>query len=456
MEQVEAVTGATLSTPIQVWGETLEIVKRRVNDYLFRTWFEPLVAVSIDGDCIGLQIHDRFARDWIEDHYRHVIEEAVSEAAGLATFTVTVNPHLAVKKEGESEAPVIVAGSVQREQPRTLNDRYLFNNFVVGPSNQFAFAASRAVADKPAQAYNPLFLFGGVGLGKTHLINAIGHGILQQNPGFRIIYISSEQFMNEVINGIRYNKMEELHTKYRKNCDVLLMDDIQLIAGKDRTQEEFFHTFNTLFESKRQIVVSSDKLPHEIPGLEERTRSRFQWGLIADIQPPEIETRIAILKKKAELENIDLPDEVAMFLGENIRSNVRELEGALIRVVAHSSLTGKRISIDYAKQVLQEILQGRRNLVTIEGIQKLVATYYNVKVSDLKSQRRHRIVAKPRQVAMYLCRKVLSISYPALGESFGGKDHTTILSACRKMEALVQKDHAIRGEIAEIQRKIEE
>jgi chromosomal replication initiator protein len=262
--------------------------------------------------------------------------------------------------------------------------------------------------------------------------------------------------MNEVINGIRYGKMEEFHNKYRKNCDVLLMDDIQLIAGKDRTQEEFFHTFNTLHEMKKQIVVSSDKLPHEIPGLEERMRTRFQWGLIADIQPPEIETRVAILKKKAEAENVDLPDDVAMFLAENIRSNVRELEGALIRVVAHSSLTGQRISIDYAKQVLAELLAGRRNQVTVESIQKMVATFYNVKIADLKSQRRHKIVARPRQVAMYLCRKLLNASYPELGDRFGGKDHTTILSACRKMESLSTKDNQLRTELLELQRKIQD
>ncbi len=461
-EQTDAATSNSFGSAAGLWIEALTALKSRVNDYLYRTWFDPLQPAEFSGDVLVLEVGDGFAKNWIEDHYRHVLEECLSEVSGGSTntFELRVNPALKIAEEAldqDRHLPVVVSSSVQqREQLRTLNDRYLFSNFVVGSSNQFAFAAARAVADKPAQAYNPLFLFGGVGLGKTHLINAIGHGILQQNPHYRIIYISSEQFMNEVINGIRYGKMEELHTKYRKNCDVLLMDDIQLIAGKDRTQEEFFHTFNTLFESKRQIVVSSDKLPHEIPGLEDRMRTRFQWGLIADIQPPEIETRVAILKKKAEFESFDLPDDVAMFLAENIRSNVRELEGALIRIIAQASLTREAVSIDFAKRALQEILAGRRNQVTIEGIQKLVAGYYNVKVADLKSQRRHKIVAKPRQVAMYLCRKVLSISYPELGERFGGKDHTTILSACRKMEALVLKDAAIRSEIVDLTRKIEE
>jgi chromosomal replication initiator protein len=461
---VEQAVGQTVDVGA-LWDQTLAIIRTKVNDFVYNAFFKPLRARAVEGERLQLEIHDQFNRDWIEDHYRFVIEEALGDlsAQGLSevrTFDLEINATL--EDARTNAAPPAAQEVTVRSAPqataerRLLNEKYAFDTFVVGPSNQFAFAAARAVADRPAVAYNPLFLFGGVGLGKTHLINAIAHGILKSNPSFRVIYTSSEQFMNEVINGIRYGKMEEFHNKYRKNCDVLLMDDIQLIAGKDRTQEEFFHTFNTLHEMKKQIVVSSDKLPHEIPGLEERMRTRFQWGLIADIQPPEIETRVAILKKKAEAENVDLPDDVAMFLAENIRSNVRELEGALIRVVAHSSLTGQRISIDYAKQVLAELLAGRRNQVTVESIQKMVATFYNVKIADLKSQRRHKIVARPRQVAMYLCRKLLNASYPELGDRFGGKDHTTILSACRKMESLSTKDNQLRTELLELQRKIQD
>jgi len=458
-EKTTSVVSETSSLdPNTLWQSLAAALKSRVNEYVFQTWFAPLHPTCIRDHQLIIQTHDRFTKDWIDDHYRDVVLEALNETGlGLKheidEFELEVNDALRPHDAPGTHQVTVSAQSAQKKQ---LNDKYLFSNFVVGPSNQFAFAASRAVADRPAQAYNPLFLFGGVGLGKTHLINAVGHGVLANFQNYRIIYMSSEQFMNEVINGIRYGKMEEFHNKYRKNCDMLLMDDIQLIAGKDRTQEEFFHTFNALYESKKQIIVTSDKLPHEISGLEERMRTRFQWGLIADIQPPEIETRVAILKKKAELEGAELPDGVAMFLAENIRSNVRELEGALIRVIAHSSLTGQRISIDYAREVLAEILANRQNLVTVEGIQKIVAAYYSVRVADLKSPRRHKVVAKPRQVAMYLCRKLLNTSYPELGERFGGKDHTTILSACRKMELLEQKDNALRSEVQELKRRIQE
>ncbi len=443
----------SMAAPGSVWDAAASVIRTRVNEFVWNAWFKPIKAAAFDAGTLRLEIHDQFTRDWIWDHYRYVIEEALSGVP----FQLVVNPELQAELPQSPPTEVTVQSTPERSaERRSLNEKYIFSSFVVGASNQFAYAASRAVADKPAQAYNPLFLFGGVGLGKTHLIHAIAHGILERQPHWRVIYTSSEQFMNEVVNGIRYGKMEEFHNKYRKNCDVLLMDDIQLIAGKDRTQEEFFHTFNTLYELKKQIVVSSDKLPHEIPGLEERMRTRFQWGLIADIQPPEIETRIAILKKKAEAECFELPDEVALYLAENIRSNVRELEGALIRIIAHTSLTKNRISIEYAQEVLAELLAGRRHQVTVESIQKVVATYYNVKVSDLKSQRRHKVVARPRQVAMYLCRKLLNTSYPELGDRFGGKDHTTILSACRKMEALTTKDNQLRTEMLELQRKIQD
>jgi len=472
------VDALALQSQKQFWEQVLLRVRERVNDYIFNTWFLSIHFVALEDFKLIVEVHDRFTKDWISDHYASLILEvlasikndvplAIKNCAPMVWpefLSIQVNPSL--KSQLSSASSTLPAESVSHKSsvgvvqdiPKrsTLNERYVFSNFVEGASNQFAFAACQAVADKPAQNYSPLFLFGGVGLGKTHLMHAIGHSILKKFPHYRVIYVSSEEFMNEVVNGIRYGKMDEFHQKYRRHCDVLLVDDIQMIVGRERTQEEFFHTFNTLHESKRQIVISSDKLPHEIPGLEDRLRTRFQWGLIADIQPPEIETRIAILKKKAELESMNLADDVCLFLAENIRSNVRELEGALIRLIAHASMTRQPITLEYSKRVLSDLLANRRQIVTIESIQKTVAHYYNIKVSDLKSQRRHKTVAKPRQVAMYLCRKVLQTSYPELGERFGGKDHTTILSACRKMENMQQKDDELKKELGDLMRKIEE
>lgn len=443
-----------------VWKAVLDAVRGKVNDYVFHTWFSSLKPLKWANKALYLSVHDHFTKNWLEDHYLHLLEAAAKELQVLQPdWQLPIRFFIEIADHGGETPAVIKAierGPESAKAHAHLNDRYTFETFVVGGSNQFAVAAAKAAAEKPGKAYNPLFVFGGVGLGKTHLMHAIGNHIGRNFPKLRIRYVPSEQFTNEVINGIRYGKMEEFHNRYRRSCDVLLIDDIQLIAGKERTQEEFFHTFNTLHSLKKQIVVSSDKLPHEIPHLEERMRTRFQWGLIADIQPPETETRIAILKKKAEEEGNELPDEVALFLADNIRSNVRELEGALIRVLAHASLTKQSISLEYARQVLREVIAHRQIQVTVEGIQKIVATYYNVKTTDLKSPRRHKIIAKPRQVAMYLCRKILQTSYPELGERFGGKDHTTILSACRKMESLFQKDASIRQEINDLTRKIED
>src|SRR6185369_4112858 len=297
-----------------------------------------------------------------------------------------------------------------------LLGKYNFDSFVVGPSNQLAHAASRAVAEIPASKYNPLFIYGGVGLGKTHLVHAIGHRIRDTHPGWRILYLKTETFMNEYINCIRNGKIDEFRRKYREKCDVLLMDDIQFLAGKDRTQDEFFHTFNSLFESHRQIVLTADKYPHEIPDLEERLRSRFQSGLIADIQPPELETRIAILKKKAEMDEINLPDDVAIYLATNIKSNVRELEGLLIRVAAFAGLQEQPITIEFAKETLKNFLTQAAHSLTVEAVQKEVANYFNVKLTDLKSPKRHQAIARPRQIAMYLARKLCKASYPELGQ----------------------------------------
>lgn len=447
----------------ELWQGFMGRVESRLSSHVFETWLRPIECLDFQSGTVVLQVRDQFARDWLTDHYFDFIRTHLSAEAGEnVAIDWIVNPGLPHATPAPTPPEPLTHQLDQQSQNRTpqpsgrrLNPRYVFDTFVAGPSNQFAFAASRAVAENPASSYNPLFLFGGVGLGKTHLLSAIGHDILAAKPNMRIIYTSSEQFVNEVVNAVRFGKLDEFHNKYRGNCDVFLVDDIQLIAGKDRTQHEFFHIFNTLYDSQRQIVVTSDKLPHEIPDIEERLRNRFQWGLIADVQPPEIETRVAILAKKADNENVHLEDDVAFFLAKNIRSNVRELEGALVRLIAHASLTHQRITVTYAKQVLADILTSKAQALSVEAIQKTVAGYYSVKVSDLKSKSRQRILVKPRQVAMYLCRKHAGASFPELGSRFGDKDHTTVMSACKKIDGLRGNDQALRKELHDLERQLD-
>ncbi len=450
----------------ELWGSFLTAAAGKLSAHVIDSWLAPIRCARYDNATVVLEVRDQFARDWLRDHYVDFIRDELSLVAGESVAVDwVVNPELRLTDVSEEtnappESPQERSGVTEtvdseKRESRQLNSRYVFDTFVSGPSNQFAFAACKAVAENPASSYNPLFLFGGVGLGKTHLLSAIGHQILREKPRARIIYTSSEAFVNEVINAVRFSKLDEFHNKYRRNCDVFLVDDIQLIAGKDRTQHEFFHIFNTLYDSQRQIVVTSDKLPHEIPDIEERLRNRFQWGLIADVQPPEIETRVAILRKKADSERVSLADEVIFFLAKNIRSNVRELEGALVRLMAHASLTGQPLTADYAQTVLADILQSRTLALSVESIQKLVASYYQVKIADLKSARRQRILVRPRQVAMYLCRKHAGASFPELGTRFGDKDHTTIMSACKKVDSLLKTDAALRKEVLELERRLD-
>ena len=397
---------------------------------------------------ITLSAPSKWIKEWFQDNYQSIVLDAL-RAQTNQDFEILFE----VRADAELREPPPAPTPIRSTDPKSgpldgraadrdgpapdLLAKYTFDAFVVGPSNQLAHAASRAVAEIPAGKYNPLFIYGGVGLGKTHLVHAIGHRIREKHPTWRILYLKTETFMNEYINCVRNGKIDEFRRKYRERCDVLLMDDIQFLAGKDRTQDEFFHTFNSLFESHQQIVLTADKYPHEIPDLEERLRSRFQWGLIADIQPPELETRIAILKKKAEIDDIDLPDDVAIYLATNIKSNVRELEGLLIRVAAFAGLQEQPITIEFAKETLKNFLTQAAHSLTVEAVQKEVANYFNVKLADLKSPKRHQAIARPRQIAMYLARKLCKASYPELGQRFGGKDHTTVLSACRKIESLV-------------------
>ena len=448
----------------KLWQDTLSQLESNLNPQHFNTWIKPLKLVKLEKDLIILEVPNRFILDWIKDNYANLIKKILTELSAVSyklqikvSGTAEQSPFIAQPTE-EPETPVpqeTLLNNNNHANGINLNRKYTFDEFVSGSSNQFACAAALAVANNPATTYNPLFIYGGVGLGKTHLVNAIGNFVLKKSPGTRVCYYTSEKFMNELINSLRYNRMDEFRNKFR-SMDVLLIDDIQFIAGKERTQEEFFHTFNALYESHKQIVVTSDKFPKEIPGLEDRLRSRFEWGLIADIQSPDIETKQAILKMKAEQNQIDLPEDVAVFLANSVCSNVRELEGYLIRIGAYASLTSTSLNLDMAKDVLKDILIEKNLELTVEEILKKVSAHYNVKISDIKSSRRHKAIVLPRQVAMYLSRQLTSASYPEIGDKFGGKDHSTIIHAINKIEKMAEEDYNLRNNLETLKKILEE
>jgi chromosomal replication initiator protein len=434
-----------------VWDEVLARVETKVNRYSYYTWFRQTALAADHGDTLSIRVADPMVVDWLTKHYALIIDEALAEV-GRAGVRLSFQPESADGgRPGLPElppaptdlpaAPEPVDDPVVEADLGGLSPRYSFETFIVGASNQFAHAACRAVAEAPSRSYNPLFLYGGVGLGKTHLMHAIGHYVLTQSPGLKLTYISAERFMNEVVNAIRYDRIMEFRERYR-GVDVLLVDDVQFIVGKERTQTEFFHTFNALHDAQKQIVLSSDCPPHQISELEERLRSRFEWGLIADIQPPDLETKIAILKRKAEAEGVPLPDDVALYIAGRIKSNIRELEGSLIRLLAYASLTGRDVSMSLVQEVLRDVLRHEDRAVTIDMIQKFVADYYQLKLVDLKSKNNSKSIALPRQVAMYLCKALTSASLPEIGKSFGGKHHSTVIHSIRKVEELRQKDGA--------------
>ena len=441
-------------------NETLEQLKEKIRSKIsglnYRTWFDQINEAQESKGTFDLIVPNKFVADWIRDYYEGVIVTELHNITGrVFRLGFRISPEEKVSEVTEQpdqkqpEQPAIRAQVIDQ-----LNPKYSFERFVVGSSNQFAHAASKAVCDLPGGHYNPLFIYGGVGLGKTHLLHAMGLEVATKHPHLQITYVSSETFVNELINSIRYERMTDFRRKFRERCDILLIDDIQFIAGKERSQEELFHTFNALHESQRQIVVTSDKFPKDIPGLEARLRSRFEWGLIADIQPPDLETRVAILKKKAEQGNLRCPDDVAMFVASSIRSNVRELEGSLIRINAFASLAGSPITVDFAREVLKNLIQERDERCSIESVQKAVANHFKLGISDLKSPRRVRTLAHPRQIAMYLCKKHTQTSYPVIGGKFGGKDHTTVMHACRKIERLLKDDSRLQSDIAIIERTL--
>ncbi len=402
---------------------------------VLETWIRPLRVLDHRDTRLELGVPNKFFRQYLEQHYLGALRAAAVAVVGpRAHLVLTI----------DRSAPPLAAPPVPTPPaPPDLDPRYSFETFVVGSSNQFAQAACLAVAEAPSAAYNPLFIYGGVGLGKTHLLQAIGHRLAQSHGHLRIQYLSTEKFTNELIAAIRYDRTPDFRQRYR-TIDLLLIDDIQFLSGKERTQEEFFHTFNDLYESHRQIVLSSDRSPKEIPEIEERLRSRFEWGLIADIQPPDFETRVAILKKKAELDRLALPDDVAFFIANRVKSNIRELEGSLVRIRAFCNLTGRPLTLDLVQEVLANIWGAEERLVTLEDILRRVAEVFHVKTHDLRAKTRTKAVAFPRQVAMYLARQLTSDSYADIGRGFGGKDHTTVLHAVNKIEALLQQDPKFR------------
>ncbi|MCU6710981.1 chromosomal replication initiator protein DnaA [Paenibacillus sp. J5C_2022] len=439
-----------------LWQQVLSIIQTKLSKPSFDTWFKATKASFIDDSVLEITAPTAFAAEWLEGRYTKLIRSTLYEFLGRQ-----VDVRFSIEEAKTADQSVVlppkpVQQPVVNDEPHThmLNPKYTFDTFVIGANNRFAHAASLAVAEAPAKAYNPLFLYGGVGLGKTHLMHAIGHYIMDHNPNTRVLYISSEKFTNEFINAIRDSQGESFRTKYR-NIDVLLIDDIQFLAGKEQTQEEFFHTFNALHEERKQIVISSDRPPKEIPTLEDRLRSRFEWGLITDIQPPDLETRIAILRKKAKAENLDIPNEAMNYIANQIDTNIRELEGALIRVVAYSSLINADITSHLAAEALKDIIPSSRpRMITIGDIQSKVGEYYGLRLEEFKARKRTKAVAFPRQIAMYLSRELTDFSLPKIGEAFGGRDHTTVIHAHEKITQQLKTDQELYKVIQNLTEKI--
>ncbi len=436
-----------------IWKNSLSRIEERVGNNAIDLWFRPIKLSQLKEQQVTLDIPNKFFKDWIEDNYPDLLPETL---AGVLGYPVTVRYRIVEKVD-----PDVRKKDMRLENRRQklasrgiyLNPKYTFDNFVIGPSNQFAQAAARAVAEAPGRAYNPLFIYGGVGLGKTHLMTAIGNSVIDKSPEMSVIYASAEQFTNEVVASIRHEKMSELKEKYR-NVDLLLLDDIHFIANKTQTQEEFFHTFNAIYERQKQIVISSDRPPKEIGAITDRLRSRFTMGLIADIQPPEFETKIAILQKKSDMEKIIIPEEVAHYLAAKVKSNIRELEGCLIRLGAQASLTGRPINIDMAKNILKDLIEDDEKPVTTDQIQKVVSEHFGLKISDMKAKKRTKEVALPRQIAMYLSKQLTSLSLSDIGKNFGGKDHATVIYSYKQVEDKRARDEVFNRMIEILSRKI--
>jgi len=434
----------------KVWGQAGDYLKKKLGSATFETWILPLKPTLKDGHNLILEAPDSFFRDWVDTHYRPLIQEALQQSAQKGiTVTFSINP---LAKDTTYPSPASTPSNINLEARDSLplNSRYTFENFVVGPANRHAHAYSLAVAESPAKTYNPLFIYGGVGLGKTHLIQAVCHHIKNKKPSnLKICYLPSERFTNELIDAIQHRSTAAFRQKYR-NMDILVLDDIHFIAGKESTQEEFFHTFNTLYDAHKQIIISSDRPPKEISNLQERLVSRFGWGLTTDIQPPDLETRVAILKKKIEREPVAVPDEVIFFIAQLIKTNIRELEGALIRTIAYSLLEEKPITLELTKEVLKDLLKEPRKLVTVDFIQRCVTEEFGITLQELKTRRRNKNIVFPRQVAMYLSRELTDLSLPEIGGFFGGKDHTTVLHSYNKIKENLNTNEILKERINKI------
>ena len=420
---------------MDTWQQVLDVIEKKINPQSYNTWFKPTQLIKRDDTALYVRVPNAFFQDWLNDHIDVVLEAA--QSAGIGKIDVI---YITEKNPTEVTTNSPSQGKLDFDSiDNTLNPKYTFDTFVVGSSNQFAHAAGLAVAEKPSKAYNPLFLYGGVGMGKTHLMQAIGHEVKRRQPQAAICYISSEKFTNELINSLRYDRMVSFRDKFR-NVDVLLIDDIQFLANKERMQEEFFHTFNALHESMKQIVIASDRPPKELAEIEDRLRSRFEWGLIADIQPPDLETKVAILQKKAESDRVSLSTDLALYIASNVRTNVRELEGALIRLLAYCSLTGAEINLATAQQVLKNFIDSQARRVTIDAIQKAVAEQFGLRANEIKAKSNSRAIVFPRQIAMYMAKQMTEASLPEIGRQFGGKHHTTVMHSIDKIEEQRQAD----------------
>ncbi len=445
-----------------IWEESLERIKEQLSNPSFKTWFSDTEPIKIKNNTLQLKVPNDFIKDWISSRYQNLIIETIEEITDTELDLEFLTPD-EIKEAKETKEETTKNNTDSRKKIKTtnqikngINPKYTFDTFVVGNSNRFAHAASLAVAEAPAKAYNPLFIYGDVGLGKTHLMQAIAHFILDHNPDNKVVYVSSETFTNELINAIKDDKTVDFRDKYR-NIDILLVDDIQFLAWKERTQEEFFHTFNALHESNRQLIISSDRPPKEIPTLEERLRSRFEWGLITDIQSPDLETRIAILRKKADIENLEIPNEVIIDIANKIQSNIRELEGALIKVIAYAELVEREIDLDLAKEALKDLVSNDNKEpreINIDHIKKTVADYYNLNLQEIDSKKRTQNIVFPRQIAMYLSREMTDASLPMIGDSFGGRDHTTVMHAHNKISNKYQDEEDFKNTIDNLIKKI--
>ncbi len=444
------------SIPTAVWNDIVNQFQRELSPEIFETWFRPLRLTAATEDSITVEVPNQLYQQWFNKNYQTRVKRSLEE---LFNRSVAINITLADHDSTTEHltprrvAPLVTNNQTQLLETR-LNSKYTFDHFVVGPSNRFAHAASIAVAQAPAKAYNPMFIYGGVGLGKTHLMQAIGQYIKMQNPTLKIYYISSESFTNELITAIQNRTTLKFRAKFR-NVDVLLIDDIHFLGGKEHSQGEFFHTFNTLYDARKQMVLSSDRPPKEIANLEERLISRFEWGLVTDLQPPDLETRIAILRKKAEMSSFAVPQDVILYIADKIKTNIRKLEGALIRVVSHSSLIGRELTVALAEEILQDLILGEQEtLVSIDSIQKQTAEYFDIRVADMKSKKRPKSIAFPRQIAMYLSRELTDYSLPEIGEAFGGRDHTTVMHAHKLIRTQINSNFNIKKAITVIKQKI--